>query len=185
MALLRSERGVWLAASAAGAGSIIALLLIHRSAVDKALGVALVLFLVPLSVIDIQTRRLPNSLTASAAAAALIIGLALKSSGSDQQVLGGVLGGGFLLIFALAYPRGLGLGDVKLAGVLGLFLSRSVVVAIFAACFASMGAAIAAISKSGLRQGLKTSFPFGPFLAIGGVVAIFAGPSIMSHWTLP
>jgi leader peptidase (prepilin peptidase)/N-methyltransferase len=82
-------------------------------------------------------------------------------------------------VFAIAYPKGMGMGDVKLAGVLGLFLGRSVAVAVLVGVLtgALLGAAV--MARLGVAQGRKTAIPFGPFLALGGIVALFAGPAIV------
>jgi leader peptidase (prepilin peptidase)/N-methyltransferase len=75
------------------------------------------------------------------------------------------------------------MGDVKLAGVLGLFLGRSVAVALLVGVLtgALLGAAV--MARLGVAQGRKTAIPFGPFLALGGLIGLFAGPTIV-HWYL-
>jgi leader peptidase (prepilin peptidase)/N-methyltransferase len=77
----------------------------------------------------------------------------------------------------------MGMGDVKLAGVLGLFLGRSVAVAILLAVLTGAIAGGVVMARVGVARGRKTKVPFGPFLALGGVVALFAGPAIV-HWYL-
>jgi leader peptidase (prepilin peptidase)/N-methyltransferase len=100
-----------------------------------------------------------------------------------EQLIAGAAASGFLLLFALLYPRGMGMGDVKLAGVLGLYLGRAVPVAILTGV--ALGAIVGAIvmARVGVKAGRKTAVPFGPFLAIGGVIALLAGPAIV-HWYL-
>jgi leader peptidase (prepilin peptidase)/N-methyltransferase len=95
-----------------------------------------------------------------------------------EQLIAGAAGGGFLLIFALAYPRGMGMGDVKLAAVMGLFLGRSVAVAILVGVLAGVVVGAAVIGRVGVVKGRKTAIPFGPFLAFGGVVGLLAGPAL-------
>jgi leader peptidase (prepilin peptidase)/N-methyltransferase len=73
------------------------------------------------------------------------------------------------------------MGDVKLAGVLGLFLGRSVGVAILAGVLSATLVGAVVIARVGLERGRKTALPFGPFLALGGLVALFAGAAIV-HW---
>src|SRR5581483_5841852 len=107
----------------------------------------------------------------------------LRPSGVPEQLIAGAAAAGFLLVFVLAYPRGMGMGDVKLAGVLGLFLGRSVAVAILIAVLTGTILGAAVMARVGVAQGRKTKVPFGPFLALGGVVALFVGPAIV-HWYL-
>ncbi|MEA2159121.1 MAG: leader peptidase (prepilin peptidase) / N-methyltransferase [Solirubrobacteraceae bacterium] len=150
-----------------------------HSASDIALGMVLVAVLVPVALIDLDKRIIPNKITLPAAIVALAIGLALAPGKVPEQLIAGAAAGGFLLVFAIAYPKGMGMGDVKLAGVLGLFLGRSVAVAVLVGVLtgALLGAAV--MARLGVAQGRKTAIPFGPFLALGGIVALFAGPAIV------
>ena len=77
----------------------------------------------------------------------------------------------------------MGMGDVKLAAVLGLFLGRSVAVAILAGVLTATLVGAVVIARVGVEKGRKTAVPFGPFLAFGGVIGLFAGPAII-HWYL-
>jgi leader peptidase (prepilin peptidase) / N-methyltransferase len=161
----------------------VTVVLTKHSAHDVALGLALIAALVPIALIDFDHRVIPNKVTLPAAVAAVAIGLALRPSGVPEQLIAGAGAAAFLLAFVLAYPKGMGMGDVKLAGMLGLFLGRSVAVAILVAVIAGTGVGAAVIARVGVERGRKTAVPFGPFLALGGVVALFAGPAIV-HWYL-
>lgn len=161
----------------------VAVVLLRHGAHDLALGLTLVLVLVPVSLIDLDHRIIPNRITGPAALLALIIGLITRPAGVPEQLIAGAVAGGFLLVFALLYPRGMGMGDVKLAAVLGLFLGRSVGVAILVGLLAGSVAGVAVMARLGVERGRKTAVPFGPFLALGGVVAILVGPQIV-HWYL-
>ena len=160
------------------AGAVIA----HHSAASIALSVTLILLLVPAAAIDIEHRIIPNRLTALGAVLALGIGLLLDPSGEPERLIAGAAAGGFLLIAALAYPGGMGMGDVKLAGVMGLFLGRAVAPAIAIALVAGTVAGIAVIARKGAREGRKTAVPFGPFLALGALVAAFVGQDLVSAY---
>ncbi len=157
--------------------------LTHSGAAAIALSVALVLVLVPAAAIDLEHRIIPNRLTAAGALAALALGTALDPSGEPQRLLAGVAAGGFLLLAALAYPGGMGMGDVKLAGVMGLFLGVAVAPAILVALLAGVLAGAAIVARKGARAGRKTAVPFGPFLAFGGIVAVLAGQPIVYWYT--
>jgi leader peptidase (prepilin peptidase)/N-methyltransferase len=161
----------------------VAVVLVRHSAHDLALGLLLVMVLVPVALIDFDHRIIPNKITLCAGLAALVIGLATRPSGVSEQLIAGAAAGGFLLIFALIYPRGMGMGDVKLAAVMGLLLGRSVGVAIFAAVIAGAIAGAVIMARVGMAAGRKTAVPFGTFLAFGGVVAVLAGPALI-HWYL-
>ena len=87
-----------------------------------------------------------------------------------------------LFLFALAYPRGMGLGDVKLAAVMGLYLGRCLVPAMLIALFAGAAVGIGLIAREG-ASARKRALPFGPFLALGGVVGLLAGPELI-NWYL-
>jgi leader peptidase (prepilin peptidase)/N-methyltransferase len=73
----------------------------------------------------------------------------------------------------------MGMGDVKLAAVMGLFLGRDVAAAIFVALVAGVLVGAAIIARRGAREGRKTAVPFGPFLALGALVGVFAGQPIV------
>ncbi len=154
----------------------------QHSAGKAALGFVLILFLVPLALIDLETRLLPNKITLPAAIVALVIGTALDPSGEVERLIAGVAAGGFLFVAWFAYPGGMGFGDVKLAAVLGLFLGRAVGPAMLVALVAGVVVGVAIMQRVGVDAGRKTKVPFGPFLALGGVVAIYAGNAIVSSY---
>jgi leader peptidase (prepilin peptidase) / N-methyltransferase len=159
----------------------VAVVLVKHTTPERVLGLVLVATLIPISLIDLDQRIIPNKITLPAAIAAVGLGLALRPSGVPEQLIAGAAGGGFLLVFALAYPRGMGMGDVKLAGVLGLFLGRSVAVAILVAVFTAAIFGGLVMARVGVKEGRKTAVPFGPFLALGGIIALLVGPSVV-HW---
>jgi leader peptidase (prepilin peptidase)/N-methyltransferase len=159
----------------------VAVILTRYATIERVLGLMLLAVLIPSSLIDLDTRKIPNRITGPAAVGAILAGLLLKPSAVPTQLIAGAAGFLFLFVFALANPKGLGMGDVKLAGVLGLYLGGPVVVALFAAVVAGALAGLGVIAHRGVRVGRKTGIPFGPFLAVGGVVAILAGHPIL-HW---
>ena len=154
----------------------------HDDAADLVLGLVLVAVLVPLALIDLDTRLLPNKITLPAAAAAVVLGTALDASGEVERLIAGAAAGGFLLLAALAYPQGMGIGDVKLAAVLGLFLGRDVAAALLIALLAGVLVGAVIIARKGMKVGRKTGVPFGPFLALGGVVALLVGDTLVDAY---
>jgi leader peptidase (prepilin peptidase)/N-methyltransferase len=121
-------------------------------------------------------------LTGPAAALAVVLGLALDPGGEVERLIAGAAAGGFFLVAALASPQGMGKGDVKLAAVLGLFLGREVAAALLVALLAGVVVGVAIIARKGAAAGRNTAIPFGPFLALGGVVAVLAGDVLVDAY---
>lgn len=167
----------------AGTAALCALVvLVVGPHVQALIGVALVLLLVPITLIDLDSRRIPNVLTASGAVLALVLVAALEPGKLPEHAIAGLGAGGFLLAAVLAYPRGMGLGDVKLAAVLGLFLGRTVAPAMMVALVAGTLAGVLVMARLGVAEGRRTKLPFGPFLALGGLVGVLAGPAIVDWY---
>jgi leader peptidase (prepilin peptidase) / N-methyltransferase len=143
-----------------------------------ALGIVLVTILIPIALIDFEHRIIPNRITGPAAVVAIVIGVLLDMDFVVEQLIAGAAAGGFFLLAAIAYPRGMGMGDVKLAGVMGLYLGRAVGLGVLIGLVAGVVVGAVIIARVGAQQGRKTAVPFGPFLALGGVVAIFAGDAV-------
>ncbi|MDQ1700849.1 MAG: leader peptidase (prepilin peptidase) / N-methyltransferase [Frankiaceae bacterium] len=147
-----------------------------------ALGLGLMTLLVPMTLIDLEHRIIPNRLLAPFAVLAIAHGLALDPSYVPEQLIAGAAGGGFFLAAAMAYPRGMGMGDVKLVAVLGLYLGRAVAPAIFFGLIAGVLVGAVIMARLGREAGRKTAVPFGPFLAIGAVLAFFVGNGLMDSY---
>jgi leader peptidase (prepilin peptidase)/N-methyltransferase len=146
------------------------------------LGLVLVTLLVPMALIDLDHRIIPNTLTGLGAVLAIALGFALDPSGQPERLIAGAGAGLFFLLAALAYPGGMGMGDVKLAGVLGLFLGAAVAPALLVALVVGVAVGGVIIARLGAELGRKTAVPFGPFLALGGVVALLAGEPIIDWY---
>jgi leader peptidase (prepilin peptidase)/N-methyltransferase len=151
----------------------------QESATASVLRGVLVLVLVPCAVIDLRHRIIPNRLTGYGSLAAIVLGLTLDPSGEPQRLLWAAVAGGFLLAAALANPAGMGMGDVKLLGMMGLFLGRPVIVALLLALVGSILAAGVIAARRGVRVARKTGLPFGPYLAAGGIIAAFVGERLI------
>jgi leader peptidase (prepilin peptidase)/N-methyltransferase len=143
------------------------------------LGLVLVAFLVPITLIDLDHRIIPNRLTAPAAVIALLLGTVLDPGGEIERLIAGAAAGGALLLPALLHPGGMGMGDAKLVGVLGLYLGRGVAPAFLVAFAVGTAVGIAIMARQGVAAGRKTAVPFGPFLALGGVVGLLAGDELV------
>ena len=149
---------------------------------DAVLGVVLVLLLVPITLIDLDHRIIPNKLTLLGAVLAPAILAFTAPEAIPEHLIAAAGAGGFFLLVVLAYPRGMGMGDVKLAFVLGLFLGRDVVPGLFVALVAGTFVGAAIMARKGVADGRRTAVPFGPFLALGGVVALFAGDALVDWY---
>lgn len=157
--------------------------LTHDTAAAIALSVVLILIVIPAALIDLEHRIIPNRLTLLGAVLALVIGTVLDPAGEPERLIAGAAAAGLLLFAALAYPGGMGMGDVKLAGVMGLFLGRAVAPAILIALLAGVLVGAVIMARKGAKAGRKTAVPFGPFLALGAIVAVYAGQPLIDFYT--
>jgi leader peptidase (prepilin peptidase)/N-methyltransferase len=150
--------------------------------IEVVLGLVLVTVLAAITLTDLERRIIPNKILLVAAAIGLAI-VAVGDPGSlPERLLAGAAAGGLLLLAALAYPRGMGLGDVKLAALMGFFLGRNVAPAILVALLAGSVVGLAMIARQGAAA-RKQAIPFGPFLALGGLAGLLAGDE-MVDWYL-
>ncbi len=151
----------------------------HADAAALVLGLVLVAFLVPIALIDLDHRIIPNRLTLPAAVLAVVLGTALDPGGQVERLIAGAAAALVLGLPSLLHPKGMGMGDAKLVGVLGLFLGAAVAPAFFVAFLLGSAVGIAIIVRKGMHKGRKTAVPFGPFLALGGVVGVLAGNELV------
>jgi len=167
-----------LAAGALYAATAVAL---WGDAAELALGLAFVTMLLAVTLTDLERRIIPNKILIAGVLAGVAIATVADTASLPERALAAAAAGGLLFTVALAYPRGMGLGDVKLAAAMGLYLGRSVGPALLIgfAAGALYGLALIAVRGAGAR---KQAVPFGPFLALGGVVALFAGEQIVDWY---
>jgi prepilin signal peptidase PulO-like enzyme (type II secretory pathway) len=140
------------------------------------------LALVPVVVIDLEHKLIPNIVVLPAAAIALVFAVLHDPSRWWVPVVGAAGAAAFLGVLWLVYPRGMGFGDVKLALLLGAVLGASVIPAFAIAFFAGSIIGVTLIARSG-RGARKTAVPFGPFLAAGALIALWAGPTLITWYT--
>jgi leader peptidase (prepilin peptidase)/N-methyltransferase len=145
------------------------------AAVDVVLGALLLATCAVAARVDVARRVIPNRLTGAAAIAAIAAGLAIDPGGEPARVAAAAGAGGLLLAAALAEPDGMGMGDVKLAGVMGLCLGPAVVVAL-AAAFAAGGLyGLAVLVAHGVHAARTATMPFAPCLALGSAAGVAVG----------
>ena len=148
---------------------------------EIALGLVFVTMLVAVTVTDLEQRIIPNKILLAAAVAGAAIAALADPGSLPERAIAAVAAGGLLFAAALAYPRGMGLGDVKLAATMGIFLGRNVAPALLVALLAGSIVGLAMIARDGAAA-RKKAIPFGPFLALGGVVGLLAGDQIVDWY---
>jgi leader peptidase (prepilin peptidase)/N-methyltransferase len=148
---------------------------------ELVLGLVLCVVLVAVTVTDLERRIIPNAVLAAGAVAGIaVIAVGDPSSFPERAIAVAAAGGGLFLV-ALVYPRGMGMGDVKLAALLGLYLGRAVAPALLVAFAAGALVGVAMMLRHGAAA-RKRAIPFGPFLALGGVVGLLAGDQIVDAY---
>ena len=135
--------------------------------------------LVAVSATDFEHRIIPNRVVLPAAAIVLAARTVIEPS--PEWAIAAVAAAGFLLVALLAYPGGMGMGDVKLALLLGAMLGRTVGIAFMVGMFAALVPSIVMFARHG-SAARKMALPFGPFLALGGLVALFAGERLLNAY---
>jgi len=135
--------------------------------------------LVAISATDLEHRIVPNRIVVPATVAVLLGQTALHPS--VEWVLGGFGAALFLFAAAVAYPKGMGMGDVKLALLLGAMLGRTVPVALMIGMVTALVPSAALVARHG-SSARKLAIPFAPFLALGAVTALFAGHAVLDAY---
>jgi leader peptidase (prepilin peptidase) / N-methyltransferase len=134
--------------------------------------------LIALAGIDLDHQLLPNKIVYPMAAYGLVVSLIVATDDFPEHLIAGVGAFAFLLLAVLAYPSGMGMGDVKLAGAMGLFLGLSVIPALLVAFLSGSLVGVVILAREGVA-GRKKAVPFGVFLALGGIVGVLAGPELI------
>jgi leader peptidase (prepilin peptidase)/N-methyltransferase len=146
---------------------------------DAAVAAFFCTVLVAVSATDVERRIIPNRIVMPAAAVVLAANTMLHPS--VEWVVAGLGAAGFLFVAALAYPGGMGMGDVKLALLLGVMLGRTVPVAMLVGMLSAILPAVVLFARHG-SAARKMRIPFGPFLAFGGVISLFAGAALLDSY---
>jgi len=140
--------------------------------VDVGVAVFFVAVLVVVSVVDLKRRIIPNRIVLPATAVVLAARTIVHPS--VVWIVAGAGAAAFLLAAAIARPGGMGMGDVKLALLLGVAVGRTVPLALLVALLAAVVPSLVLLGRHG-RAGRTMGIPFAPFLALGGVVALLVG----------
>lgn len=164
-----------------GALYVLTVLVLWEDPVEVALGLILLTTLLAVTLTDLERRIIPNKILAVAAGLALAITAVADLGDLPERLIAAAAAGGLLFTTALVYPRGMGLGDVKLAATMGLFLGRDVAPALLVALLAGSVVGLAMMARHGAAA-RKQAIPFGPFLAFGGVVGLLAGEQLIDWY---
>lgn len=148
---------------------------------EIALGLVFVTVLAAVTLTDLERRIVPNKVLLVGAVLAVAIAAVTDPGSLPERAIAAAAAGGLLFVAALAYPRGMGLGDVKLAATMGLFLGRDVGPAILVGLLAGSLVGLAMIAREGAAA-RKRAIPFAPFLALGGVVGLLAGDELIDWY---
>jgi leader peptidase (prepilin peptidase)/N-methyltransferase len=167
----------------AGTALLCALVVVVKGADEEAIiGIVLVLLLVPITLIDLDHHLIPNKITYPGFVVGVVLVAALTPDELVESLIASAGAGGFLFVAWFLYPRGMGMGDVKLAFVLGIYLGKAVVPAMFTAFIAGAVVGGIIIARLGVKDGRKAGIPFGPWLALGGLVGLLAGDAIVDWY---
>ncbi len=142
---------------------------------------ALLILVVALAIHDARTQRIPNSLVYPALGAGLLLALASPVRPVWSSVVAGLFAGGLFVLIDLASRGGMGMGDAKLAALIGLLVGWPAILVALLVAFTS-GAAVAVALLAMGRLGRKDAVPFAPALALGAVVGLTAGPTLAAAW---
>jgi leader peptidase (prepilin peptidase)/N-methyltransferase len=134
--------------------------------------------LIAVTFIDLDHRIIPNRIVLPAAVWGVVSAALVRLSDLPALLAWGAGAFTFLLVVALVYPAGMGLGDVKLAGVMGLYLGSSILPALLTAFLAGSLYGIAVMARHGAKA-RKIGVPFAPFLALGGLVGLLVGQDLV------
>jgi leader peptidase (prepilin peptidase)/N-methyltransferase len=145
---------------------------------DLVLELPFVAALIALAAIDYDHKLLPNKIVYPLAVYGVIATLLVDQDDLVENLIAGAGAFAFLLLAVLAYPRGMGMGDVKLAGAMGLFLGLSIIPALLTAFLSGTIVGVVILAREG-AAGRKKAVPFGVFLALGGIVGVLAGPELI------
>jgi leader peptidase (prepilin peptidase)/N-methyltransferase len=156
-------------------------LVLHDEPAQLVLGLVFVATLAAITLTDLELRLIPNKILLVSAVAGVALAAGLDPSSLPERAIAAAAAGGFLFAIAFAYPRGMGMGDVKLAAVMGLYLGRSVAPALLIGFAAGSVFGLAMIARHGAAA-RKQAVPFGPFLALGGVIGLLAGDQIVDWY---
>jgi leader peptidase (prepilin peptidase) / N-methyltransferase len=149
---------------------------------ELALELPFAAMLIAVAGIDLEHRIVPNKILLPAAIWAIAGAAVIRTGDLPELLIAGAAAFVVLLLAALAYPAGMGMGDVKLVGVMGLYLGYAVAPAMFAGFLAGSLVGLGMLARHG-SAARKMGVPFAPFLALGGLLGLLVGPELIDLYS--
>src|SRR6185312_6328742 len=137
--------------------------------------------LIAVAFIDLQHKIVPNKIMLPAAVWGLVTAVAFRTDMLPELLIAGAGAFVFFLVAALIHPKGMGMGDVKLAGVMGLYLGKLVIPALFIAFLVGAVVGVVLVMRHGMRS-RKVGVPFAPFMALGAFVSMLCGQQLIDFY---
>jgi leader peptidase (prepilin peptidase) / N-methyltransferase len=159
-----------------------AVVLVRGAGEDLAMQLPFTAVVIAVAGVDLEHRIVPNKILVPAALWGLGVQALLRPEALPEHLIAAGASFGLLLVAALAYPGGMGMGDVKLAGVIGLYLGAAAAPALLGALLLGSVVGAAVVCREGLGA-RKKGLPFAPFLAAGGLLGLLAGPELVQLYT--
>jgi leader peptidase (prepilin peptidase) / N-methyltransferase len=148
---------------------------------ELAIGLTFCAILVIVTLTDLERRVIPNSVLLVGAIAAITLAAATDPASLPARLAAAAGAGGLLLCVALAYPRGMGMGDVKLVAMMGVYLGRAIMPALLIGFGVGAAYGLWLMARHG-GEARKQAIPFGPFLAFGGLIGLWYGDAIVGWY---
>lgn len=164
-----------------GLAYLATVLVLRDDPVQLALGLVLVTALMAVTITDLERRIIPNKVLLATMLVGAFVVIVWDPSSLPERAIAAAAAGGLLFTAALLYPRGMGLGDVKLAAVMGFFLGQNVAPALLIALLTGSVVGLALIAREG-SAARKKAIPFGPFLALGGFIGLLFGSQLVDAY---
>jgi leader peptidase (prepilin peptidase) / N-methyltransferase len=164
-----------------GAAFVVTVLVLWDDPAQLAMGLVFVATLAAITLTDLEQRIIPNRILLVSAIAGIAIAAVPDPASLPERAIAALAAGGLLLLTAIAYPKGMGMGDVKLAALMGLYLGQAVAPALFIGFLAGALVGVGLMLREG-GAARKRGIPFGPFLALGGLVGLLAGNELIDWY---
>jgi leader peptidase (prepilin peptidase)/N-methyltransferase len=164
-----------------GVGFFATVLVLWDQPAQLAMGLVFVATLAAITLTDLERRIIPNRILLVSALAGVGIAAVADPASLPERGIAAAAAGGLLLLTALVYPSGMGMGDVKLAALMGLYLGYAVAPALLVGFLTGALVGVGLIVREGAAA-RKKGVPFGPFLALGGLVGLLAGSELIDWY---